>query len=249
MNNGWNPWHGCHKLSEGCLNCYVYRIDAMYGRKPDEVKPTGQFWLPIQKTKTGEYKYHKNPNEYVMTCFTSDFLLPEADIWRIDAWKMMKERADLKFMFVTKRIDRLESVLPNDWGDGYDNVHITCTIESQRTANYRLPIFDSLPIKERSICIEPILEPINLNLNSMKHKPMHVLVGGESGSNARECRLSWIHDIRNQCIDACIENFWFKQTGANFVFDTRNPVEYWKVTRHLQYSTANSFRLSYGKHF
>ncbi|MFW9613746.1 MAG: DUF5131 family protein, partial [Macellibacteroides fermentans] len=24
----WNPWHGCHKLSEGCRHCYVYRGDA-----------------------------------------------------------------------------------------------------------------------------------------------------------------------------------------------------------------------------
>ena len=29
---GWNPWHGCHKLSAGCMNCYVYRIDAQHGR-------------------------------------------------------------------------------------------------------------------------------------------------------------------------------------------------------------------------
>ena len=21
----WNLWHGCHKLSEGCRHCYVYR--------------------------------------------------------------------------------------------------------------------------------------------------------------------------------------------------------------------------------
>ncbi len=23
----WNPWHGCRKYSEGCQNCYVYRMD------------------------------------------------------------------------------------------------------------------------------------------------------------------------------------------------------------------------------
>ena len=28
----WNPWHGCHKISEGCRHCYVYRTDAQYGR-------------------------------------------------------------------------------------------------------------------------------------------------------------------------------------------------------------------------
>ena len=29
---GWNPWHGCRKISEGCRNCYVYRIDERHGR-------------------------------------------------------------------------------------------------------------------------------------------------------------------------------------------------------------------------
>ena len=28
---GWNPWHGCAKISPGCRFCYVYRLDAKYG--------------------------------------------------------------------------------------------------------------------------------------------------------------------------------------------------------------------------
>ncbi|MBP5474378.1 MAG: DUF5131 family protein, partial [Bacteroidales bacterium] len=28
---GWNPWHGCTKISQGCKYCYVYRQDEMYG--------------------------------------------------------------------------------------------------------------------------------------------------------------------------------------------------------------------------
>ena len=28
----WNPWHGCRKISAGCQNCYVYRIDATFDR-------------------------------------------------------------------------------------------------------------------------------------------------------------------------------------------------------------------------
>lgn len=28
---GWNPWHGCTKISAGCRYCYVYRQDEMYG--------------------------------------------------------------------------------------------------------------------------------------------------------------------------------------------------------------------------
>ena len=24
----WNPWHGCHKISEGCQHCYMYFLDG-----------------------------------------------------------------------------------------------------------------------------------------------------------------------------------------------------------------------------
>ena len=34
----WNPWHGCKKYSEGCKNCYVYRMDIRYGKNPSEIK-------------------------------------------------------------------------------------------------------------------------------------------------------------------------------------------------------------------
>ena len=33
----WNPWHGCHKKSAGCLNCYMFRRDSMY-EKDSNVK-------------------------------------------------------------------------------------------------------------------------------------------------------------------------------------------------------------------
>lgn len=23
----WNPWHGCKKVSPGCKNCFVYKMD------------------------------------------------------------------------------------------------------------------------------------------------------------------------------------------------------------------------------
>lgn len=85
----------------------------------------------------------------MFTCFTSDFLLKDADEWRGECWKMMRERRDCWFYFFTKRIDRLEECLPPDWGEGYDNVLIGCTVENQSMADYRLPIFRALPVKHR----------------------------------------------------------------------------------------------------
>ena len=47
----WNLWHGCHKLSEGCRHCYVYRTDGKYGKDSSVVTKTEKFDLPLQCKK------------------------------------------------------------------------------------------------------------------------------------------------------------------------------------------------------
>ena len=74
----WNPWHGCHKISPGCLNCYVYRRDASLGKDASVVKKTGDFDLPLKRDRQGRWKLNESP---VYTCMTSDFFLDEADPW------------------------------------------------------------------------------------------------------------------------------------------------------------------------
>lgn len=43
-----------------------------------------------------------------------------ADIWREECWQMIRERSDLHFIFLTKRIKRFMDCVPTDWNDGYD---------------------------------------------------------------------------------------------------------------------------------
>lgn len=103
----WNPWHGCTKISPGCKYCYVYRQDEMYGSTTDSslCHKNAAFDLPLKRKRDGTYKIPSG--KIVLTCFTSDFLLPDADAWRADCWSMMKLRSDCWFYFFTKRIDRL----------------------------------------------------------------------------------------------------------------------------------------------
>ena len=146
----WNPWHGCHKLSSGCQNCYVYRIDQKHNRDSSVVVKNQDFNLPIKRNKKGEYKIPEG--ETVYTCFSSDFFVEEADEWRKEAWNIIKQRMDLDFLIITKRIDRFWISLPDDWENGYENVSIYVTCENQDRADYRLPIFQKLPIKRKASC-------------------------------------------------------------------------------------------------
>ena len=236
---GWNPWHGCTKISPGCLNCYVYRGDKKYERATpsNQCVKTAAFDLPVRKKRTGEWAIP--PGNAVYTCFTSDFLLSDADGWRDECWRMMRTRSDLFFVFYTKRILRLGEVLPPDWGDGYDNVCIGCTVEDTKRAEERLPVFLELPIKHREIIVEPMLEGLDLS-RYLTGGIEGVSAGGESGDNARPCDFSWILSLRDQCVEAKVP-FFFHQTGANFIKDGRS----YSIPRKLQHSQARRANVDY----
>ena len=131
---------------------------------------------------------------------------------------MMKERSDLTFLFLTKRIDRFLKIIPDDWNDGYDNVVVCCTIENQKNADYKLPIFNKLPIKHKCITAQPLLEGIDIEkyLDNIEL----VVVGGESDYDARPLNYDWVLDIRKQCIEKNI-NFEFRQAGTHFIKDNK----------------------------
>lgn len=52
----WNPWHGCRKISPGCVNCYVYRRDAEFGKDSSLVEKTANFDLPLRKNRQRAFK-------------------------------------------------------------------------------------------------------------------------------------------------------------------------------------------------
>ena len=206
----WNPWHGCTKISPGCKYCYVYRQDAMYGSEigSNLARKTAAFDLPIKRKRDRSWKIE--PGKVVFTCFTSDFLLKDADEWRRECWQMMRVRSDLWFYFFTKRIDRFMDCIPDDWADGYDNVLVGCTVENQQMADYRLPIFRELPIKHKSIIVSPLISAVVIS-EYLDSSIEEVSVGGESGVEARPCNYDWILDLRRQCVEKDVP-FRFHQT-------------------------------------
>ena len=151
---GWNLWHGCRKVSEGCRRCYVYRQDARWEQDASQVRRTAAFDLPVRRDRTGRYKIP--PGQTVYTCFTSDFFIEEADAWRGEAWAMIRERSDCTFLMITKRIDRVAACLPADWGEGWPHV-----------ATSTLLLFTYSSIVSTSYISTPRIDiPISLGLTS-----------------------------------------------------------------------------------
>ena len=89
--------------------------------------------MPFKKKCDGTLKIPHG--SIVMTCFTSDFLLKDADEWR--------------------DVERFPECVPADWGDGYDNVIVGCTCDNQDRADFQLPIFAELLIKHKTVILGP----------------------------------------------------------------------------------------------
>lgn len=237
----WEPWTVCYPASCGCDNCYFYGPNAKrYGQ--NTITKTEKFDWPIRRNTKGEYNI--KGDKILATCFATDFFLPEADEWRKEAWAMIKHRQDIDFLLLTKRIDRFMVFLPSDWGEGYDNINIGCTVENQEMADYRLPLFLSYPMKRRFIGCSPLLE--GLNLLPYLGGVNHVTVSGENGRDARLCNYNWVLDIRKQCLKAGV-TFWFKSTGTFFerdgVAEKINPFKQGALAKELDINISDGKRL------
>lgn len=106
--------------------------------------------------------------------------------------------------------------VPDDWGDGYENVVVCCTVENQKNADAKLAVFRTLPIKHRCITAQPLLERINIE--SYLDGIELVVVGGESDKCARPLDYNWVLDIREQCKRQNV-SFEFRQCGTHFIKD------------------------------
>ena len=211
----WNPWFGCTKISEACDNCYI---------KPDENSFRDLYYcFPHTDAK---------PGTFVAVSLHSDFFLEEADHIRPSIWLTIKTHPDLIFLIITKRVNRIIECLPDDWGDGYDNVIICATVENQKRADERLPILLNLPAKHRWVTCSPLLESIDLAPYLKTSKIEHVEITGErdciiSRANAlRPTKYEWVEAICNQCKENDVR-FSLLYLGHNFIMPDGTIMKEW----------------------
>ncbi|MDD3243593.1 MAG: DUF5131 family protein [Eubacteriales bacterium] len=211
----WDPWRGCHRKSEGCENCYLFQAAERKGETFDVVSRSEDFDRLTRRDAKGNACI--KPGQMVYLCFRSDFLLPEADAWRAQAWEMIRSRPDLDFLFLTKRIERFGVALPADYPAGLEHVTVAVSVENQRRADERLPVFKALPIVHKLITVQPMLERVDLSAY-LDEDIEGVVVGGESGKDVRPLHDDWVTDLRRQCLQADVP-FTFRQVGSRFVQD------------------------------
>jgi protein gp37 len=112
-----------------------------------------------------------------------------------------------RFQILTKRSERMLELSPRlPWAS---NIWMGVTVEAENYS-YRIEHLKATNATVKFLSLEPLLSPINnLSLAGIDW----VIVGGESGPNARPIEKDWVVDIRNQCQNKKVP-FFFKQWGG-----------------------------------
>lgn len=217
MHDIWNPWHGCIKKSEGCRHCYMYFLDKQRNADGSHIfKVKNNFDYPLHRDKSGAYKIKSG--EHLRVCMTSDFFLEEADKWRPEAWKIIKKRSDVVFFLLTKRPERVRKCLPDDWGDGWENVFFNVTTENQQMADERIPLLLDLPFKHKGIMVAPFIGAVSIAEYLKIGQIEQVIAGGENYDGARPLHYEWAKNLYDECRQADV-TFCLIETGSVFIKD------------------------------
>lgn len=202
----WNPVTGCTKISPGCKHCYAERM-AERLQAMGQANYVNGFELTLQPHMLEVPLKWKKPQTIFVNSM-SDLFHEDVPVEYIEnVFKVMNDANWHRFQVLTKRADRLLSV--SRFLKWTSNIWMGVSVESD---DYRARI-DRL--RETSahikfLSLEPLLGPLfNLNLRGIDW----VIVGGESGPNARPMDAVWVEDLQNQCRKAEVP-FFFKQWGG-----------------------------------
>jgi protein gp37 len=202
----WNPVTGCTKISPGCKHCYA---ETMAKRLVAMGSPryVDGFKVRLQPDLVELPRQWKSARTVFVNSM-SDLFHPEVPLEFIQGvFKTMRECPQHQFQILTKRADRLVAVAQDlIWPV---NVWMGVSVESQKYA-FRSQLLGGVPAQTRFLSIEPLLGPIvDLPLRGIHW----VIVGGESGRNARPMEREWVLDVFRQCRRAAVP-FFFKQWGG-----------------------------------
>lgn len=170
---------------------------------------------------------------------------------RRDLFELIDQTPNLDWLLLTKRPENIRRMWPVDAPKGdddrvgletmRDNVWLGCSVSDQQTADEAIPKL--VECRDLSPClflsVEPLVGPVDLTrkpksisndvieagiLSGMGLNylwPDWVIVGGESGPNARPCNIDWIRSIVRQCREAGVR-CWVKQLGSHVIDDRAN---------------------------
>ena len=202
----WNPITGCTKISTGCVHCYAETMSKRLKAMGVEKYSNG-FIPTMHETSLDEPLKWKKPHT-VFVCSMADLFHESVPFDFIDRVMDTIGRAGQhRYQILTKRASRMaeyfsQRSIPT-------NVWLGVTVEA-RESKARIDVLRNIPAPVRFLSCEPLVEDLEtLDLSGIDW----VIVGGESGVQARPMKPAWVQSIKRQAEEQNVA-FFFKQWGT-----------------------------------
>lgn len=202
----WNPVTGCSKISIGCKNCYALRMIKRLKAMGQHRYANGSKVVTHEEILSAPIRW-RNPRMI--------FVNSMSDLFHRDVpFEFIKKIYDTMvnanwhiFQILTKRAKRLADLSERlIWPE---NVWMGVTVETKDYYS-RIDYLKRVRASVRFLSLEPLLGP-------MPYLPLEgidwVIVGGESGPQAREIKKEWVIEIKDYCLKNNVP-FFFKQWGG-----------------------------------
>lgn len=232
----WNPLRGCTKVSAGCKNCYAMGVALRFSGpgQPYEglahsvggkAEWTNKIML-VSEHLNDPVKWTKPRKVFVNSM--SDLFHKDVPFSYVDkVFEVMKTVDRHIYQVLTKRPERmLEYVKNRNYVDPFKHIWLGTSVEDQASADTRMPIVTQIPnCFTRWVSYEPAIGPVDwspwLSLTRRDTGEQEwtydsqfewMVVGGESGKEARPFDLEWMRSTIQQCQEWNIPVFC-KQLG------------------------------------
>lgn len=202
----WNPVTGCTKHSEGCAHCYAETMSRRL-KSMKVAKYQNAFRLTLHEECLKEpLKWRKQHNIFV--CSMSDLFHNDVPFSFIDkVFEIIRLCPQHRFQILTKRAERMAEYFKNI--ETPKNVWLGVTVENKFSKG-RIDFLRGINAEIHFLSCEPLLEDLGkINLENIQW----IIVGGESGSSARQMQKIWVDKIKEQAVANDIP-FFFKQWGT-----------------------------------
>ena len=217
-----NPWIGCMKVSEECRNCYAEQQDKFRDWSRDGLKHWGAD-AARHVTSDGTWAQPRRWNKIaaelgvrfrVFCASLADVFEDRLDLLepRHRLWALIRETPHLDWLLLTKRPENMLAMLPPDFAAGrpWVNVWLGTSAGDQAGWYRRVGHLVDVPAHVRFVSAEPLLGRLH-SLGGLVYLDW-MIVGGESGPNARSMHPDWPRDLRDACKQHGVA-FFFKQWG------------------------------------
>lgn len=208
----WNPVRGCTKISPGCAHCYAETFANRFRGVPGHAYELG-FKPRVVPHLLNEPLKWKKPKRIFVNSMSDLFHQVVPDDFIVSVARVMEQASWHVFQVLTKRADRLHSLLNQELRFVADHSHIWwgVSVENKKHGLPRIDHLRNTPARVKFLSIEPLLEDLGeINLDGVSW----VIVGGESGPGARPMKREWVTSIHEQCSAARVP-FFFKQWGGD----------------------------------